>query len=265
MEAIARLGAAQCLASGITTVGDAAFTGATAHACAELGLRAIVYLEVFGRDPSEAMQQFEEKAEYVGCRSVGPRPDRRVAARPLHLLDRGVRSLPGPRRAGDDALQREPGRARLAASRRGADEAGRAAAGRPGRTERDSPPRGRRSPRSAHRRGALRQGRRRGDRDARAPRRRSRPLPAVERAAGVRRRTARRAARRRASGRHRYRRRLVRPFTRRVRGAASRDLGRPCPQRACRRTFSDGRARAGDARRRPGPRPRSRCRLARAR
>jgi cytosine/adenosine deaminase-related metal-dependent hydrolase len=65
MEAIARLGAAQCLASGITTVGDAAFTGAAAHACAELGLRAIVYLEVFGRDPAEAMRRFEEKAEYV--------------------------------------------------------------------------------------------------------------------------------------------------------------------------------------------------------
>jgi 5-methylthioadenosine/S-adenosylhomocysteine deaminase len=65
MEAIARLGAAQCLASGITTVGDAAFTGAAAHACAELGLRAIVYLEVFGRDPAEAMKRFEEKAAYV--------------------------------------------------------------------------------------------------------------------------------------------------------------------------------------------------------
>ena len=51
MEAIARLGAAQCLASGVTTVGDASFAGAAAHACAELGLRAIVYLEVFGRDP----------------------------------------------------------------------------------------------------------------------------------------------------------------------------------------------------------------------
>jgi cytosine/adenosine deaminase-related metal-dependent hydrolase len=65
MEAIARLGAAQCLAAGITTVGDAAFRGASAHACADLGLRAIVYLEVFGRDPAEAMQQFEEKSAYV--------------------------------------------------------------------------------------------------------------------------------------------------------------------------------------------------------
>ena len=49
MEAIARLGAAECLRSGITTVGDLAFSGASAHACDELGLRAIVSLEVFGR------------------------------------------------------------------------------------------------------------------------------------------------------------------------------------------------------------------------
>jgi 5-methylthioadenosine/S-adenosylhomocysteine deaminase len=65
MEAIARLGAAQCLASGVTTVGDASFAGAAAHACAELGLRAIVYLEVFGREPADALAQYREKLEYV--------------------------------------------------------------------------------------------------------------------------------------------------------------------------------------------------------
>ena len=65
MEAIARLGAAECLRSGITTVGDLAFTGASAHACAEAGLRAIVYLEVFGRDGADALRQFEEKRAYV--------------------------------------------------------------------------------------------------------------------------------------------------------------------------------------------------------
>jgi cytosine/adenosine deaminase-related metal-dependent hydrolase len=48
MEAIARLGAAECLASGITTVGDCSYSGASATACDDLGLRAIVYLEVFG-------------------------------------------------------------------------------------------------------------------------------------------------------------------------------------------------------------------------
>jgi cytosine/adenosine deaminase-related metal-dependent hydrolase len=57
--AIARLGAAQCLASGITTVGDASFSGAAASACAGLGLRAIVYLEVFGRGTEQIADRFE--------------------------------------------------------------------------------------------------------------------------------------------------------------------------------------------------------------
>ncbi len=50
--AIARLGAAESLASGVTTVGDASFSGAAAVAAAELGLRAVVYLEIFGADAS---------------------------------------------------------------------------------------------------------------------------------------------------------------------------------------------------------------------
>ncbi len=65
MEDIARLGAAECLASGVTTVGDAAFAGASAHACAQLGLRAIVYLEVFGRDPEQALAEFRDKLAYA--------------------------------------------------------------------------------------------------------------------------------------------------------------------------------------------------------
>ena len=65
MEAIARLGAAENLRSGVTTVGDLAFSGASAHACAELGLRGIVYLEVFGADAGEALRMFEEKRAYV--------------------------------------------------------------------------------------------------------------------------------------------------------------------------------------------------------
>jgi cytosine/adenosine deaminase-related metal-dependent hydrolase len=55
---VAKLGAAQCLASGITTVGDCSYSGATAVACAELGLRATVYLEVFGADPTRALEHF---------------------------------------------------------------------------------------------------------------------------------------------------------------------------------------------------------------
>jgi cytosine/adenosine deaminase-related metal-dependent hydrolase len=52
MEAIATFGALECLRSGITAVGDCSFSGAAATACADVGLRAIVYLEVFGADRS---------------------------------------------------------------------------------------------------------------------------------------------------------------------------------------------------------------------
>jgi 5-methylthioadenosine/S-adenosylhomocysteine deaminase len=62
---IARLGAAQCLASGVTTVGDCSYSGATAVACGDLGLRAIVYLEVFGADPAPALEHFAEIKDRV--------------------------------------------------------------------------------------------------------------------------------------------------------------------------------------------------------
>ena len=58
--AIARAGAAECLRSGITTVADASFGGATAEAAAELGLRALVGLEVFGVDPAAAEARLDE-------------------------------------------------------------------------------------------------------------------------------------------------------------------------------------------------------------
>jgi 5-methylthioadenosine/S-adenosylhomocysteine deaminase len=60
MTAIARLGAAESLAAGITTTADYSFSGAAAAAANELGLRAIVYLEVFGADPGEAERRFAE-------------------------------------------------------------------------------------------------------------------------------------------------------------------------------------------------------------
>ena len=63
MEASARLGALECLRSGITTVGDASFSGAAATAVAELGLRAIVYVEVFGED--ETLERFHRIRERV--------------------------------------------------------------------------------------------------------------------------------------------------------------------------------------------------------
>ena len=57
---LARLGAAECLASGITTVLDASWSAASPQACADLGLKAIVGLEVFGADPERALQHFEQ-------------------------------------------------------------------------------------------------------------------------------------------------------------------------------------------------------------
>ena len=56
--AIARLGAAESLASGVTTVGDASYTGAAAQAAAELGLRATIHLEVFGASVEQALARF---------------------------------------------------------------------------------------------------------------------------------------------------------------------------------------------------------------
>src|SRR3989454_2727953 len=63
---VAKFGAAQCLASGVTTVGDCSYSGASAMACAELGLRATVYLEVFGFDSAQALERFARIRARVG-------------------------------------------------------------------------------------------------------------------------------------------------------------------------------------------------------
>lgn len=62
MVAIATVGAHECLRSGITTIGDCSFSGAAMTAAAATGLRAIVYLEVFGRDAT-ALDRFHEMHE----------------------------------------------------------------------------------------------------------------------------------------------------------------------------------------------------------
>jgi cytosine/adenosine deaminase-related metal-dependent hydrolase len=63
MEAIALLGAAECLRSGITTVGECSFSGGAATACAELGLRAIVFVEVFGDELGDRFARTSERIE----------------------------------------------------------------------------------------------------------------------------------------------------------------------------------------------------------
>lgn len=65
MLAVARLGALECLRSGVTTVADYSFSGAAARAAADTGLRAIVYLEVFAVDPADAERQWTEKRATV--------------------------------------------------------------------------------------------------------------------------------------------------------------------------------------------------------
>ena len=65
MEAIARAGVANCLRSGITTVGDCSFSGAAVAACAELGLRGTIYLEVFGETDAPIAEHFEPMRERV--------------------------------------------------------------------------------------------------------------------------------------------------------------------------------------------------------
>ncbi len=65
MNAIARLGALNCLRSGVTTVGDCSFSGAAATACADLGLRGTVYLEVFGTTAASIQDQFEPMRDRI--------------------------------------------------------------------------------------------------------------------------------------------------------------------------------------------------------
>jgi 5-methylthioadenosine/S-adenosylhomocysteine deaminase len=62
---IARAGAAESLRSGITTTADYSFSGTAAEAADSLGLRAIVYLEVFAQDPADAEAQFAKTRAFV--------------------------------------------------------------------------------------------------------------------------------------------------------------------------------------------------------
>ena len=265
MTAIATVGAHECLRSGITTIGDCSFSGAAATAAAATGLRAIVYLEVFGRDAT-ALDRFHETRARVEHALSDRVRRRRLAARAVHVHDRGLPGLRGARASPGDALRRERRRARLARRRgRGLEPAGgvpRAAArARPGSA--CSPPRAARSRASmaAHCVHA----------DAEeiellaTPRRRGRPLPALERLPRLRRRPARGAARGRCAGLDRDGQPRLDALARPLRGDPHRDRRRPGARRAARRAVRRRGARARDARRRPGARPGRPDRLARSR
>ena len=228
MLALARRGVLDSLAAGITTTADYSFSGAAATAAAELGLRAIVYLEVFALDPREAERQYTDKRAgleetplvrigisphapytcslevYRWCLSLGIPVGTHLAesANENEWLEHGAGPLQGiapmlvPPTGKRAVASLEPvlGPDLLCAHCVEVDDSG--------------------------------------DRAARRTRRAGRALPALERAARLRRRAARRAPRRRREGGARHRLAGLDALLRRLRGDAGRDLRRPGPRKA---------------------------------
>ena len=189
MTAIARAGAAECLALGDHDRRRRSFCGAAATACDELGLRAIVYLEVFGAGPAE-----------VAARVRGEPRAASTARSPTACARRSRRTRPTPSRwsvwgracaraPGRHPPRRERERERMARARQRARCRGRADARAAGRDQRAAE-RASRPARPTCRAHCVE--RRRGrDRAARVRTRCRRALPALERPAGLRDRTAR--------------------------------------------------------------------------
>ena len=265
MVAIATVGAHECLRSGITTIGDCSFSGAAAIAAAATGLRAIVYLEVFGRDAS-ALERFHEshaRIETVLSDRVAPR---RLAARAVHLHDRDLPRLCRARPAPGDPFRRERRRARLARRRRGRLEPARRVPRTAARGDRDSPAGGRGPARPEPDGGPLRARRRRGDRAPGPARRRCRALPPLERLPRLRGRAARGAARGGSGRLDRDRQPRLDAVARPVRRAPQRRSSARGPAQGGPDALSAARrARARNARRRPRSRAGRPHRLARAR
>jgi cytosine/adenosine deaminase-related metal-dependent hydrolase len=80
--AIARVGAAECLGSGITTIADASFSGAAAFAAGEMGLRGVVCIELFGADPVQLEEAAKRRAFEHGLIRVGLSPHAPYSASP---------------------------------------------------------------------------------------------------------------------------------------------------------------------------------------
>ena len=81
LAAMARLGAAECLRSGVTTLVDASYAGATVAACSEAGLRAVVALEAFGGDDADAVGVADELDRRLAALAAdaGPRVELAVS------------------------------------------------------------------------------------------------------------------------------------------------------------------------------------------
>jgi len=66
LQKSAALGAAECALSGITCLGEASFSGASFSAIKSVGLRAVVYLEVFGQSAGERYDEvFNKKLDML--------------------------------------------------------------------------------------------------------------------------------------------------------------------------------------------------------
>ena len=264
MRAIAEVGARECLRSGVTTVGDCSFVGAAAEAAAATGLRATVFLEVFGEDAT-ALERFHENAARIGP-ALGDLVRLGISPHAPYTCTVAVYAAA--------AALGLPVQTHLAES----------PAERPWLVEGSGdwtplaeflvPPPGETGVRLLSEAGLL------GPHVSAAHcvhvdeeeiallaagRRRRRALPAVERLPRVRHRAAPRPARCGDRGRHRHRQPRLDAVLRPLRGAPDGDRRGAGAGAAARRADRGARARARDARRRTGARPRVRGGLARAR
>ena len=82
LDAMAALGAAECLRSGMTTVVDAAYSGAAVAAFSAAGLRAIVAIEAFGGDDADAADVAAKLAGRVDALAADAGPKVELAISP---------------------------------------------------------------------------------------------------------------------------------------------------------------------------------------
>ena len=255
---MAPLGAAECLRSGVTTLVDAAYGGASVRACSAAGLRAIVAIEAFGgRRRRRAGRGGRARAarRRAGGRGRPARRAGRLAARPLHRRPGAVRRDRRARPRAWDACRHAPRRIDARARRDGARDGRAGALRRALRASSDPRARRARPARARDGRGARRARRRRGDRGAGGDRRRRGALPALERAARLRRRAAGAAARSRGARRPGHRQPVVGALAGHVRRAARgaapgareqrRSRGALDGRRRCSSRRSTARARSG--------------------
>ena len=90
----ARLGALEALSSGVTTVADTTYTGASLTAVADAGLRGVGYLEVFGIDDKHLDDTLADVDERLARAQDAGEPAPRDRARPARALHRVESPVP---------------------------------------------------------------------------------------------------------------------------------------------------------------------------